>query len=91
MHLIGKINGADCDAGSFDDGVAAAGLDCALCEPHKLRRHEHNVKNGLADLRVEVTEVLAELGDVLSETLVGVALRGCDLKARFKERIRCES
>ena len=54
MHLIREIDGADGDARSFDEGVAAAGLNGVLCEPNELRRHEHYVKHGLADLRVPV-------------------------------------
>ena len=62
MHLIGKINGADCDAGSFDDGVAAAGLYSVPCEPNELCRHKHNVEDGLADLRVPAARAGREGG-----------------------------
>ncbi len=110
MHLICEVYCADADAGGFEDGVAAARLYGVLRQPHELRRHEHNVEYGLADLRVpvrgawvedecgwggqqlrvQVAEVLGELGDVLRQALVCVAqaaVQVCDAVERVAAHV----
>jgi hypothetical protein len=59
-HLICEDDGADADAGSFENGVAAARLYCVFGEPHELCSHEHDVEYRLADLRVPARSVWAK-------------------------------